>query len=305
MYSPGHVSGSPDASTHRAGLAFGLGAYALWGVAPLFWHLLDGVPAGEQFGQRIVWSCVFFVLWSFGIDRLRAVRSILATRRDRRRLALAALCVSTNWFVFVYAVMVDRVLDVSLGYFINPLVSVALGRFVLGERLRPLQAAAVAIAIIGVALVAIGTGGLPWISLVLAFSFGTYGLIRKTTAVTALAGSTFETIVLLPLALGGLVWMQLQGDGHMLGGETRTVLLLLCTGPVTAVPLYLFANAARRLPLTTVGFIQYLAPSIQFALAVFAFGEAVEPMKLVAFGLVWTALVVFTMDGLRSRAPSA
>ncbi len=283
----------------RAGLAFGLAAYGLWGFAPLFWHELAHVPATEVLGHRIVWGLIFFGLYGTLSGKLGEVVRIARDPPVRRRLALTALCVGFNWFVFVYAVMTDRVLDASLGYFINPLLSVALGRFVLGERLQPLQWAAVGLALMGVLVVAFGTDGLPWISVAVATSFGLYGLLRKTTDAPALAGSTFETIVLSPVALTGLIWLTLQGRGHFLAGDPRTDLVLVCTGPVTAIPLLLFVHAAKRLPLTLVGFLQYLAPSIQFALAVLVFHEQLQPLKLAAFGLVWLGLALFSLAAYR------
>lgn len=278
----------------RSGLAFGLAAYGLWGFAPLFWRLLGGIPAFELLGHRVVWGFVFFVVYVLLTQRTAALRAVFVDRRLALRLTAAALCVGTNWFVFVYAVMTDRVLDVSLGYFINPLLSVALGRFVLEERLKRLQVIGVGLASIGVLLVSTSAEGLPWISLVLASSFGVYGLLRKTTSVDPLVGSTFETLVLAPVALAGLVWLGVQGQGHLFA-DGATTALLVCTGPVTAVPLLLFVNAARRLPLTVVGFLQYLAPSLQFALAVLVFGEQLQPLKLAAFGLVWAGLLVFSL----------
>ncbi len=290
----------------RAGLTFGLAAYGLWGVAPLFWHELQRVPAAELIAHRVVWALTFFALYSALSGRLGAVVKILRDPPVRRRLALASVCVGLNWFVFVYAVMTDRVLDASLGYFINPLISVALGRFVLGERLQPLQLAAVGLALMGVLVIALGADGLPWISVAVATSFGLYGLLRKTTQVPPLAGSTFETLVLSPVALTGLIWLGLEGRGHFSPGDPSTALLLVCTGPVTAIPLLLFVHAAQRLPLTMIGFLQYLAPSLQFGLAVLVFHEALDPLKLAAFGLVWLGLVLFSVAAYRGpRNPPA
>lgn len=294
---------SQSTPTVRAGLGFGLAAYGLWGFAPLFWRQLGHVPALELLGHRILWGLVFFGLYAAQAGKLSDVWGILRNRSVRRRLAAAAVCVGFNWFVFVHAVMTDRVLDVSLGYFINPLLSIALGRFVLGERLRPLQQAAVALALLGVVVAALGADGLPWISVAVATSFGLYGLLRKTTDVPTLAGSTFETLVLAPPAVAGLVWLAMQGNGHLLTVDRTTDILLLCAGPVTAVPLLLFVHAARRLPLTLVGFLQYLAPSLQFALAVVVFREPLEPLKLGAFGLVWVGLALFSVAAYSRPSP--
>ncbi len=285
--------------SERLGLAYGLAAYTLWGFAPLFWRELSEVPALELLGHRAVWGFAFFGAYLVATGRLAGLKAVIRDRRLALRLAAAAVCVGTNWFVFVYAVMADRVLEVSLGYFINPLLSVALGRFILGEHLERPQVVGVALAAVGVLLVSTATHGLPWISLVLATSFGLYGLLRKTTAVDPLVGSTFETLVICPVASSGLIWLAVRGQGHLFVGDSTTDLLLVCTGPVTAIPLLLFVNAARRLPLTLVGFLQYLAPSLQFGLAVLVFGEGLEPLELGAFGLVWAGLLVFSL-GVRS-----
>lgn len=294
---PASASDGPD----RAGLAYGIAGYGLWGLAPLFWRQLYDVPAPELLAHRLVWACVFFVGWLAITGRLRSLREAWNPRRVALRLAASAAFVAFNWFVFVYAVLVDRVLDVSLGYFINPLMSVAMGRLFLGERLRRLQAIAVGVAFLGIAIMAVRAGGLPWIALAVSISFATYGLIRKTTEVSPAVGSTFETILLFPLGAAYLVWLHVQGGGALGGSGLGRDLLLAAAGPVTAVPLLLFVNAARRLPLSMVGFLQYLAPSIQFVLAVTVLGEAFPPSHVVAFALVWVALAAFTYDGV-SRA---
>jgi chloramphenicol-sensitive protein RarD len=273
----------------------------LWGFAPLFWRLLGAVPATELLAHRLSWACVLFCGWLAVRGRLGEVRAVFRTPGVRWRLVGAAVLVATNWFVFVYAVLVGRVLDVSLGYFINPLVSVALGRLVLGERLGRLQLAAVAVAAGGIAVVAIAAGGLPWISLVLAGSFGGYGLVRKTTRVAPLPGSAFETLLLLPFGLAFIAYLSAHGESHFLSGHgPATDVLMIGTGPVTAIPLLLFVNAARRLRLTTVGFLQYLAPSLQFVVAVGLFHEPTPAPRLAAFALVWLALAIFTYDAWRS-----
>ncbi|MGH1341870.1 MAG: EamA family transporter RarD [Nannocystales bacterium] len=283
----------------RAGLALGIAAYGLWGFAPLFWRQLGHVPALELLGHRIVWGFVFFGLYAVATRRLNEILAIVRDPQVRWRLLATALCVGLNWFVFVYAIMTDRVLDASLGYFINPLLSVALGRFVLGERLQPLQVAAAGLALLGVLVIAVGADGLPWISVAVATSFGLYGLLRKTTNAPALTGSAFETLLLAVPALTGLIWLGLRGRGHLFVGEPSTDALLICTGPVTAVPLLLFVHAAKRLPLTVVGFLQFLAPSLQFVIAVFVFHEPLQPLKLAAFGLVWLGLLLFCLAAYR------
>lgn len=287
------------------GLTYGLLAYGFWGLSPLFWRLVAEVPVAELLAHRLAWGCLWFGAWLGLQGRLGELRSVFRQRRTLRRLSVSAILLATNWFVFVYAVLVHRVLDASLGYFINPMVSVALGRIVLAERLRPLQLASVTIAIGGIAVAASLAGGLPWISLVLALSFGIYGLLRKTIDVAPLAGSTAETVLLLPLGLGTIAWLALHGEGHFGTVGVGVDLLLVATGLVTALPLLWFVNAARRLRLVTVGFLQFLAPSLQFVLATVAFDEPLEPGRLLSFALVWLAIAVFSIDAVRHRPPKA
>ena len=285
------------------GLLFALVAYGSWGILPLFWRQLAAVDAVQLLAHRVVWAWVFFCGWSLATRQLGTARRAL---HKRGRLGIAALLLGANWFVFVYAILTHRVLDASLGYFINPLVSVALGRFVLGERLSRPQLIAVSLAAIGIAVAAWFAGGLPWIAIVLAGTFGGYGLVRKTVDVPPVAGSAFETTLLLPIALAYLGWIHVQGDGVMGTLGTSTDLLLLATGLVTALPLLAFVNATRRLTLTTIGFMQYLAPSLQFALATWLLGEPLSPTRLLAFVCVWLGLLVFVIDAAargRQRKP--
>lgn len=293
-----------DADRTRAGLGLALGAYGLWGVFPLFWRLLAHVPGLEQALQRICWVTVVYLGVAAVAGKLGQVREALTDRPTRRALAGSAALVAVNWFVFIYAVETERVLHASLGYYLNPLVSVLLGLLVLGERLRPAQWVAVGLAAAGVVVMGLRADAFPWISLVLAAAFGLYGLVRKTASAEAIAGSTVEGLLLLPFCLAGVLWLEGSGQGHFLF-DGRTTVLLLLTGPVTAVPMLCFAGAARRLPLTTLGFIQYLAPTMQFLVAVFLFGEAFTPAHMVAFGLIWTGVGLFAADGylgLRGRA---
>lgn len=289
-------------SPGAVGLTYGLLAYGFWGFAPLFWRLLAQVPAIELIAHRVVWACLWFCLWLAVQRRLPELRQVFSDRRAMWRLTLSACLLAVNWFVFVYGVLVERVLDVSLGYFINPMISVALGRLVLGERLRPLQAVSVGIAVTGIAVMAILTGGLPWISLVLAASFGTYGLLRKTIDVPPLTGSTAETFVLLPFGLIALGVWAANGEGHFMTEGIAVDALLVLTGLVTALPLLWFVNATRRLRLTTIGFLQFLAPSLQFALAKLVFDEPLAPLRLLSFAIVWLAVALFVVDARRPRS---
>ncbi len=288
-----------DAGHTRAGLGLALTAFGLWGVFPLFWRLLGHVPGLEQALQRICWTTLVFLAIALVAGKLGQVREAVADRPTRRTLALSAALVGINWFVFIYAVETERVLHASLGYYLNPLVSVLLGMIVLGERLRTMQWVAVALAAAGVVVMGLRADAFPWIALVLAASFGLYGLVRKTARAEAIAGSTIEALILAPLCLTGVLWLEGTGQGHFLH-DTRTTILFLLTGPVTAIPLLCFAGAARRLPLTTLGFIQYLAPTMQFFVAVFAFGETFTTAHMVAFGLIWTGVGLFAADGYQA-----
>jgi chloramphenicol-sensitive protein RarD len=295
------VTTPPDPSEIRRGLGYGVAAYGLWGIVPLFWKLLAHVDPIEVLAHRVVWGMLTFVIT---VHFARATPTLRAALGDRRTLAVMMLTgtlLAINWGVFIGAVATDHLLDASLGYFINPLVSVALGTLVLRERLRRLQWIAITCALIGVALLTWQLARVPWISLVLAGSFGLYGLVRKTARVDSLVGSTIESVLLLPLALIWLAVLAAQGGGQLGRVGIAEHLLLVATGVVTAGPLLLFTSAARRLPLATVGFLQYLAPTGQFLLAVFLYDEPFERAQLLAFGFIWIGLLVFSLDLWRQQ----
>jgi chloramphenicol-sensitive protein RarD len=282
----------------REGVAAALGAYALWGLVPIFFKQLGTVPALEIIAHRVVWSLLL-------VGGLLAVRGQLTpvwwharNPRTLLRAAIAAALVMTNWLVFVWAVNVDRILETSLGYFITPLVSIVLGVLVLHERLRTRQWIAVALALIGVALEGWRMGGLPWVSLVLAATFGSYGLLRKQLPVDAAGGLLLETACAAPFALAYLLWLGSSGN---FGQTTATDTLLIASGAVTAIPLLLFAIGARRLPLATMGFLQYVAPSLSFLVAIVYYGEAMNLARLFAFIAIWTGLALYTADMLLHR----
>ena len=280
----------------------------MWGLFPLLMHALEPAGAVEITAHRAVWSllvCLAIVAVVRGWARLRAV---VANRRTVLTLAVAALLVGVNWLIYVYAVVTDHVASASLGYYVNPLVSVALGVLVLSERLRRLQVVAVGIGVAAVVVIGIEMGGLPWISLALALSFGLYGLIKKRVGaqVDAISGLTVETMVLTPFAVVALAWI--GGSGTFLargaeGLDWRHDALMVSTGLFTAGALLLFAAGARRLPLYVTGLLQYIAPTMMFALAVWVFGEEMPAGRWVGFVLIWTALVVLTVDGLRASRP--
>jgi chloramphenicol-sensitive protein RarD len=284
----------------RPGLAFGLGAYALWGLFPLYFPLLEPAGGLEIVAHRVVWSLVFVALLLTVLRSWARVRSVVADRRALLILVGAAMAVSANWLIFVYGVNSGQVVETSLGYFINPLLSVLLGVVVLGERLRRPQWGAVAIAAAGVAVLTVDNGRPPWIALGLAVTFGLYGLLKKLVRVEAAPGLLLETAIAVVPAVAFLAVLHAHGEGTAGNAGTGHLLLLAGSGVLTAVPLLLFAGATSRIPLSTVGLLQYLTPSMQLAIGVFVYGEPMPTLRLVGFAIVWLALAVFTVDSLRA-----
>jgi len=285
----------------RRGLIFGALAYVLWGTFPLYWTLLEPSGAIEILAHRIVWSLLTMTLI---LVLTRRVGQFTALLRDRRKLLLitgAAVVISLNWGGYIWGVNNGRVVETSLGYFINPLVTVLMGVFVLGERLRRLQWIAMGIALVAVAVLTIDYGRPPWVALLLAFSFGTYGLLKKQAGVGAVESITLETIVLAPVAAAYIAWLTATGHSSFGNHGTGHALLLTTTGVITAVPLMLFGAAAIRVSMVSLGLLQYLAPTIQFALGLLVFHEAMPPSRWIGFGLVWVALVLFTVEALNHR----
>ncbi|MBW8296102.1 EamA family transporter RarD [Sphingopyxis sp.] len=284
------------AESPQRGLPYALAAYGLWGFVPLFFKLLESVPPVEVLAQRIVWSLpLCFVIMLFR----RQIGEYIAALKDGRvlRLLLASsLLIALNWLVYIYAIFTDHVLAASLGYYLNPLVNVLLGMAFLGERLSRLQAVAVVIAAIGVAILLAGALDTLWISLTLALSFGTYGLIRKVVPVGSLPGLAVETTLLLPLSVAVVGYYLWIGDGRGFGAGVEISWLLAAAGVVTAVPLLLFATAARRMSYAALGFVQYLAPTLQFLLGLFIFNEPLKPAQLFCFLLIWISIAVFSFD---------
>ncbi len=292
----------------RSGLLAGIGAYVLWGLFPLYWPLLEPAAPVEILGHRIVWSLIFLVALLALTTGFSWVRTL--GRRRASLLGLAAVLVTINWGTFIYAVNSEQVVETSLGYFINPLVTVALAIGVLGERLRRPQLVAVGIAFVAVLVLAVDYGRPPWIALTLAFSFATYGLVKKRVGVDGVPSLAVETAFLVLPALAYLVWLGAAGEGTFTTEGAGHVLLLMGGGITTAVPLVLFGIAAIRIPLATVGLLQYLAPVMQFLIGVLVYSEPMPASRLVGFVLVWVALMVFTWDALRAaragaRAPVA
>ena len=290
-------------SPHRSGLLAGVGAYLLWGLFPLYWPLLEPAGAVEILAHRIAWSLVFIVGLLAATTGFRYLRTL--TGRQVRLLAAAAALITVNWGMFIYGVNSGHVVETSLGYFINPLVTVALAVSVLGERLRPYQRLAVGIAAVAVLVLTLDYGRPPWIALTLAFSFGVYGLIKKRANVDGTQSLAVETAFLVVPALAYLVVLEASGDGTLGSEGAGHAALLAAGGIATAVPLILFGVAAIRIPLATVGLLQYLAPVLQFLIGVAIYDEAMPLSRLAGFALVWLALIVFTIDAIRAARTNA
>ncbi|MEP6883846.1 MAG: EamA family transporter RarD [Gammaproteobacteria bacterium] len=281
------------------GLVPAAAAFAIWGLFPLYFYPLRQVPAVQIIAHRLVWSCVFVLAWIGMRGELSTLRATLADRSVVWRLALSATLISVNWLVYVWGVVHGHVVETSLGYFIGPLVNVLLGVVFLSERLTPAQWTAVALAAAGVAYLTIMAGRLPWIALTLAFSFATYGLIRKLVNVESLPGLAAETLMLGPISGLYLLWCESMGTGAL--GHTGTGIdaLLIGTGPITAITLFLYAYGTRLLPYSTVGLLQFIAPTMQFACGVFVLHEPFARTRAIGFTVIWTALLIYAGEGLR------
>lgn len=287
------------------GLAAGIVAFTIWGLFPLYLHPLSGVPATQVIAHRIAWSCLFLLGWMLMRGELGRLTATLAKPALLGRLTLTALLVSGNWLVYVWGVTHEHIVETSLGYYINPLVNVVLGVAVLRERLNRAQWLAVALAAIAVGYLTVQAGRPPWIACTLALSFSLYGFVRKVISVDALPGLASETLLLAPLAVGYLLWCQASGSGALGRAGAGVSTLLVCSGLVTAIPLLLFAYGARRLPYSTVGVLQYIAPSLQLMCGVLVYHERFGLDRGVGFALIWAALLVYAADGLwrARRAP--
>lgn len=284
-------------SERRLGIFYALVAYGIWGLIPLYFRAVRGVSPFEVLAHRIVWSFLLLAA-ALSVARDRAWSRLL---RQRPRIiwsfVASATALSINWLVYIWSVGAGHVVDASLGYFINPLFSVVLAVVVLKERLRPAQWAAVAVAALGVLWLTVLAGQLPWIGLALATTFGCYGLLRKLAALDALAGLALETTLLLPFALGYLLWLGLVGVSAWSGATAGLRALLIAAGPITAVPLLSFAAGARRIPLSLVGILQYLGPTLQLLLGIWVFHEPFAKPKLLGFALIWLAVLLFSAEG--------
>ncbi len=283
----------------RRGFLLGVAAYAIWGLFPLYWPLLEPAGAIEILAHRIVWSVVTMGVLVLVLGRTTAFRRVVAERRVALLLALAAGLITVNWATYIWGVNNGHVVETALGYFINPLVTVLMGVFILGERLRPWQWAAMGVAGLAVVVLTVDYGRLPWVAMVLALTFGSYGLCKKQAGAPAIESITFETMLIGPIAFAYLLWLGAQGDSALASHGPGHALLFMATGIVTAIPLICFGGAAIRVPMVTLGLLQYLTPTLQFALGVLYFHEDMPAGRWIGFGLVWVALAVFTVDSLR------
>jgi chloramphenicol-sensitive protein RarD len=291
----------PAGSEVRAGVLYGMAAYLFWGLSIFYFKAIAGVPPLEILAHRILWSVPLLLAWLAARGRLGELRAVLRARRTVGILLVTTVLIAVNWLVFIFAVSTGRVVQASLGYYVNPLLNVVLGMVFLGERLRRVQWASVLLAATGVAYLAASLGSLPVISLILATTFGLYGLLRKTVPADGPVALTVETGLLLPVMIGYLAVQAGRGEMAFLHGRWTTDLLLLLAGLITTMPLLWFTNAVRRLRLATIGFLQYLSPSLQLFLAVVVYREPFTRTHLVTFSFIWAALALYSFDALRRR----
>ncbi len=282
----------------KRGIILAILAYGLWGLLPAYWKLLQAVPALEILGHRMVWSLLFGLAVLVVRNRWQWLGRTLRSPRTMGAFIAAATLLSLNWYIYIWAVNSGNILDASLGYFINPLFTVALGVVFLAERPRPWQWGSIAIALTGVLFLTVQYGAFPWVSITLALTFGLYGLIKKTTTLSSIEGVSLESALMFLPALGYLGYLAGTGQGAFGSAGAGTTMLLAATGAITAIPLILFAGAARRIPLTSLGLLHYIAPTLQFLMGTFIYGELVSPSRLTGFIFVWVALAVFTTDSL-------
>jgi chloramphenicol-sensitive protein RarD len=284
----------------RYGVISGLGAYLMWGLLPLYWPLLRPADAFEILGHRIIWSLIFVLLLVQLTHSWPAVKSTIRDLKLALLVVIASILVATNWGIYIWAVNANHVVETSLGYFINPLVTVLLGVVFFGERLRKMQKLAVAIAFIAVLILTYDYGRLPWIAIGLTLTFGTYGALKKKINLPAIAGLFMETVILIPATVGYLYWLSQSSQAIIFGDRTLWIFAII-SGPLTALPLLLFGTATTRVPLTWIGVMQYVAPTLQFIIGVWVFGEELSSVRIIGFIVVWTALVIFTADAWRTN----
>ncbi|WP_245426809.1 EamA family transporter RarD [Mesorhizobium sp. YM1C-6-2] len=294
---------TPDNSASR-GLLFALSAYGLWGVMPLFLKLVDHIPAVEVVAHRIIWSVPIAGAVLLALGRTSDIKAALRSPRTLALAALTASLITVNWGIYVWAIAVDRTVEAALGYYINPLMSIAMGAALLGEKLSPVQVAAVGLAIVAVGVLTVEAGGLPWVSLALASTFAVYGFLRKTLPIGPSQGFFLEVLLLTVPSLAYLVWLSVGGEGHFVPSQPENMVLLVLCGPATAVPLILFGFGAKLLRYSTIGIMQYISPTIVFLIAVFVFREPLGASRMIAFALIWAALALYSWSMFSRRAQS-
>ncbi len=301
---PGSEVGAPESEFQACmnrGLLFGASAYGIWGMLPLYWRLLDGAGAVEVLAHRFVWALVVMTVLLRVRPHAGWWRELKQRPAALRLLAAAGAVIAVNWYFYIWGVNHERVVETSLGYFISPLITVVAGVVLFRERLRGPQKVALGLAAAAVVWLTVDYGHVPWVAIGLALTFATYGVLKKKAATGAVEGLVVEATVVLPFVLGYLVWLEFMGQAAFGHDGWSTTLLLMAAGPATAIPLLFFTGAARRIPLTYLGLLQYLTPTVQFILGVFLYGEPMPPGRLIGFALIWTALAIFTAENLRHR----
>ena len=298
------ASDSADRDETRSGIVAGLIAYSLWGVFPVYFKIIESVAPTEVLAHRIVWAVPFGALILLFRRQWPEVRRALTDRTMVPWLGLSALFITVNWFIYIWAVQNERIFETSLGYYINPLMYVFVGVLFFGERLRSLQLAAVIFASVGVLVLTLSGGTFPWVSISLAVFFTAYGVIRKRVAIGAMPGLFVETVLLFPFAMVWITWLLVAGQASFGTQDMSLAMLLLAAGPITVVPLLLFAVAARRLPLTMIGFMQFLAPTLQLLTGIY-YGEKLTTAHQICFGLIWVAVILFSVDAIRAGRKKA
>jgi len=285
-------------SEHQKGIYYAVAAFVMWGLVPVYFKAVDDVPAFEVLAHRVVWSVIFLGLFLLLKGKLSELTTLRNNPKILLSLGLSALVISINWLVFIWAVSEQRIVETTLGYFINPLINIVFGFFLFSERLRFLQWVAVAIATIAVLYQIILIGELPWVALTLATSFSIYSVLRKKIPIDSITGLLVETLWLFPMALVYMIWLSSQSNFVLINGSADIQMLLLAAGLVTSLPLIAFAAGARRLSLTMIGLLQYIGPSIAFLIAVFYYNEPMDQNRLITFVMIWTALAIFSVEGV-------
>ncbi len=291
---------SNDKDSNKTGIIYIIQAYVLWGILPMYWKLLKHVPAEEVLAHRVIWSLVFILLLLW-LQRKLNIKAIFTKPKILKSLIATSLLISLNWGLYIYAVNTNRIIEASMGYFINPLVSIFLGMLILKEKLDFLKILALLLAVAGVVYTALDFGELPWISLILAFSFAFYGLLKKTTPINSLQGLAVETLILVPFFLGFILFKMIDKTGFLFMHSATTDLFLILAGVATTLPLFWFAKGAKRIPLSSVGFLQYIAPSISMLIAIFIYQEEFGQTQMVSFSLIWLALIIYSYSIVYNR----